>query len=77
MPKFLDSHVKIHVDETILKTAMDQPVDEFGVKAERFFYNIEAGVIFCILDAPNKQAVVKHHEKYKVKCEMIYEIKEI
>ncbi|MFB5600416.1 MAG: nickel-binding protein [Nitrososphaeraceae archaeon] len=77
MPKFIDSHLRTQIDEKVLQTAIDEPVDEFGVKVERFFYNIEAGVIFCILDAPNEQAVFKHHEKYKVKCEMIYEIKEI
>jgi hypothetical protein len=77
MPKFIDSHLKAEVDEKILQIAVDEPIDEFGVKVERFFYNIEAGVIFCILNAPNEQAVLQHHEKYKVKCAMIYEIKEI
>ncbi|MFB5600121.1 MAG: nickel-binding protein [Nitrososphaeraceae archaeon] len=77
MPKFIDSHQKTQVDVQILKDAIDAPIDEFGVKVERFFYNIEAGMIFCVLNAPNKQAVVKHHEKYNSKCETIYEIKEI
>ena len=32
--------------------------------------------VFCLLDAPNKEAVKKHHEKkYAVKCEWIIEVK--
>jgi hypothetical protein len=30
--------------------------------------------MYCLLDAPNKDAVIKHHEKYGFKCEWIMEI---
>jgi hypothetical protein len=30
-----------------------------------------------MLDAPNEQAVIKHHEKYNSKCDNVWEIKEI
>ncbi|HJS63778.1 MAG TPA: nickel-binding protein [Nitrososphaeraceae archaeon] len=40
-------------------------------------YNVEAGIIFCMVDAPNEEAIIKHHEKYNVKCDNIWQIKEI
>jgi len=38
-------------------------------------FNIKADRLYCPLNAPNKEAVEKHHEKYGVKCEWIMEIK--
>jgi hypothetical protein len=32
--------------------------------------------VFCLLDAPNKEAVEKHHgNKYGIKCDWIMEVK--
>jgi len=77
LPKYLDSHLKAEVNEDILKEAKELPRDEYGVKVDKILYNVEAGTIFCMLDAPNEEAVIKHHEKYNVKCDNIWEIKEI
>jgi hypothetical protein len=38
------------------------------------FYNRAAGISFCFLEAPNREAVEKHHEKYGVKCTWITEV---
>jgi hypothetical protein len=38
-------------------------------------FNIEVDRLYCLLNAPNKEAVERHHEKYGVKCEWIMEIK--
>jgi hypothetical protein len=52
------------------------PIDEFGVKHQNILYNSEADKVFCLLDAPNKEAVKKHHKKkYAIKCEWIMEVK--
>jgi Nickel responsive protein SCO4226-like len=32
-------------------------------------------MFYCILDAPNKDAVVKHHQKFGMKCDWITEVK--
>ncbi|HEY9387765.1 MAG TPA: nickel-binding protein [Nitrososphaeraceae archaeon] len=32
---------------------------------------------FCLLDAPSREAVEKHHEKINVKCDWITEVKTI
>jgi hypothetical protein len=37
-------------------------------------YNKENGVCFCLLDAPDHEAVVKHHDKVNIQCEWIMEV---
>jgi hypothetical protein len=39
-------------------------------------FNPEADRVFCILDAPDKEAVEKNHQKLGIKCEWIIEVKE-
>ena len=34
-----------------------------GVKTVNILYNLEGEVIYCLLDAPEKEAVEKHHDK--------------
>jgi Nickel responsive protein SCO4226-like len=75
VPKFLDVHPTKGFDELTLKKAISEPPDEFGVTAENFLYNIEADRLYCILNAPNKEAIEKHHKTYNVMCEWIMEIK--
>ena len=35
--------------------------DEFGVTTENMLLSIEADRLYCLLNAPNKEAVEKHH----------------
>ena len=63
-------------DEQTLREAQNSPVDEFGVKHLNILYNAEADKVFCLLDAPNIEAVKKHHgNKYGIKCDWIMEVK--
>ena len=39
-------------------------------------FNPEADRVFCILDAPDKDAVEKNHKKIVIKCEWIMEVKQ-
>jgi hypothetical protein len=48
--------------------------DEFGIKHVNIFYNKSENKSFCLLDAPNKEAVEKHHEKAGFKCDWIIEV---
>ena len=50
-------------------------ISDFGVKPENMFYNKEEDRFFCLLDAPNKEAIEKHHAKFGLKCEWITEVK--
>jgi hypothetical protein len=69
MPRFLDVHPLKGVDEESLRRFQNAPVDEFQVKA------YEADRFYCLLEAPNKQAIKDHHNKYGFECEWITEVK--
>jgi Protein of unknown function (DUF4242) len=57
-----------------LKRFQESPIDEYGVKVLNIFYNRAVGLSFCLLEAPNRQAVEKHHEKYGILCNWITEV---
>jgi hypothetical protein len=73
--KFLDVHPTSGVNEDMLKKIQNELPDEFGVTTENIMYNIEDDKVFCLVEAPNKSAVEKHHAKYGIKCEWIMEVK--
>ncbi len=75
MPKFLDVHPMRGTTEEALRQIQASPKDEFGVTHVNILFNPEADRVFCILDAPNKDAVQKNHEKIGIKCEWIMEVK--
>jgi hypothetical protein len=49
--------------EEQLNPARNFPMDEFGVRTKNMLYNKEVNMLYCILDAPNKDAVINHHQK--------------
>ena len=75
MPKFLDVHRMGNLTEEQLKQAQNAPSDEFGITHVNVLYNKEENKMFCLLDAPNKEAVEKHHQKLGLKCDWITEVK--
>jgi hypothetical protein len=75
MTRFLDVHSMKGLDEYILKKLQESPLDEFSVKHLNILYNPEADKCFCLLEAPTKEDVKKHHEKMGIKCEWITEVK--
>jgi uncharacterized protein DUF4242 len=46
-----------------LKQIQMSPKDEFGVAHVNILFNPQADRVFCILDAPDKDAVEKSHKK--------------
>ena len=77
MPRYLDAHNMKGFDEEKLKQAKNSPKDEFGVTHNDILYNKEEDKLYCILDAPNMEAVEKHHEKFGIKCDWITEVKSV
>jgi glycine cleavage system aminomethyltransferase T len=75
VPKFLDVHNLKGLDEETLRNTQHAPRDEFGVIHDNMLYNMDEDRFFCLLDAPSKEAVEKHHEKHGFKCEWITEVK--
>ena len=71
LTRFIDVHPTGGVNEKM----QNELPDEFGVTTENILYNIEADKVFCLIEAPNKNAVERHHAKYGIKCEWIVEVK--
>jgi len=74
VPKFLDNHGLQGADPKDLKKAQNQPKDEFGVSVLNIIYSEDVDRMYCLLDAPNKEAIEKHHEKLGYKCDYILEV---
>ena len=64
MPKFMDYHGDLKLPaETIASFAKGTragTIDEFGVRQIELYHNPE-GKVYCLLEAPDAEAVRKHH----------------
>ncbi len=74
MARFLDSHKLKGITEETLKKLQNAPRDEFGVKHVNLLYNKAEDKLYCLLDAPNREAIEKHHKKTGIKCDWITEV---
>lgn len=71
MPRFMD----FHDDLKLPQEAIDQitadtksaTADQFGVTQVELYHNPE-GKVYCLLEAPDADAVRKHHEALGVAC---------
>jgi Protein of unknown function (DUF4242) len=75
MPTFLDFHSLGRFTEDDLKKAQKEPRDDYGVKVLNTFYDVESGMMFCLVDAPDRESVEKHHAKFGIKCDWITQVK--
>lgn len=75
MTLFIDEHLMGTFDEKTLNELQNSPRDEFGITHKNILYYKDKDKVFCILDAPDKEAVEKHHHKAGIKCESITEVK--
>ncbi len=77
MPKFMDYHDDLKLPEAAIKDiaqgARARISDDFGVRQEELFYNSE-GRVYCLLDAPDADAVRKHHAALGVPCGDVHEV---
>jgi Protein of unknown function (DUF4242) len=80
MPQFMDFHNDLklpdHAIEQIMQDAKDKRADEFGVRQVELFHNSD-GNVYCLLEAPSAEAVLKHHEASGVPCGDIHEVSSI
>ena len=74
MAKFLDSHPMKGARKEALEKLQNEPRDEFGVKHIDIIFSEDNDRMYCFLDAPNKEAIIKHHEKFGYKCDFIMEV---
>jgi len=70
-----------HADLKLPASALEQitadtksaTADQFGVTQVELFHNPE-GQVYCLLDAPDAEAVRKHHEALGVSCGEVHPV---
>ncbi len=75
MPKFLDSHALGGATEEQLRQAQAAPVGQDGARALNIMYNQNDNKVFCLTEAPSREAVEKYHQDLGMKCDWITEVK--
>ncbi len=77
MPQFMDFHPDLKLPEQavsdITEGAKAGTADEFGVRQIELYHNPD-GTVFCLLDAPDAQAVRDHHTALGVDCGDVHEV---
>ena len=77
MPQFMDFHDDLKLpDEAvaqITQDAKDRKADQFGVRQVELFHNSD-GKVYCLLDAPDADAVRSHHAALGVPCGEVHEV---
>jgi quinol monooxygenase YgiN len=65
MPKFMDFHPDMQMSaESVARLRAEThsgTVDEFGVRQLELYYSPEAKGVYCLLEAPDEEAVRRHH----------------
>jgi uncharacterized protein DUF4242 len=75
MPKFLDSHALGGATEEQLRQAQTAPAEQDGTRALNLLYSQNEDKLFCLTEAPNREAVEKYHQDLGMKCDWIVEVK--
>lgn len=60
-----------------LEKLVNSPADKFGVTHLQLFHNKKEDKMYCILEAPNEEAIWKNHEEAGLKCEFITEVQQV
>jgi hypothetical protein len=80
MPQFMDYHDDLKLpDEAVQQITEDakaMKADQFGVRQVELFHNPD-GKVYCLLDAPDEEAVRQHHAALGVPCGDVHPVKGI
>jgi Protein of unknown function (DUF4242) len=74
MPKYIDGHRMGSISPELCRRLQRLPQDEFGITHHDILFNSKEDKVYCVLDAPNVDAVVKHHAKVGITCDFIQEV---
>jgi hypothetical protein len=77
MPMYMDFHEDLKLPdealEQITQDTKDHKSDEFGVRQVDLFHNAD-GKVYCFLEAPDAEAVRRHHAALDVPCGDVHEV---
>lgn len=77
MPTFIDGHSSKGISRQELERLVNLPPDEYGITHKELFFNKKEDRLYCILDAPNEEAIRRHHEAAGFKCDFITQVDQI
>ncbi len=73
MPIFIDAHGMGGLTPKKLKEIFDKDTGKDELIHKDILFNKKENKIFCILEAPNKEAIEDHHNEVGIKCDFILE----
>jgi hypothetical protein len=77
MPLFMDYHDDLQLPaeaiEQITEDAKAHKCDQFGVRQAELFHSAD-GKAYCLLEAPDAEAVRRHHAAVGVDCGEVHEV---
>lgn len=81
MPLYMDIHKKVEgvTDEAVAAAHLKdlETQDKYGVKYMKYWLDESTGTIFCLVDAPNKEAAERvHREAHGLTADEIHEVME-
>jgi uncharacterized protein DUF4242 len=81
MPLYMDIHRNVEglTPEAVAEAHQKdlEVQDEYGVSYHRYWYNDETGEVFCLAEAPSKEAAeAVHREAHGLTADEIIEVKE-
>jgi hypothetical protein len=80
MPRYMDFHDDLKLPQeaidAITKGTLDREVDQYGVRQVELFHNPD-GKVYCLLEAPDEQAVRDHHAALGVDCGQVHQVASI
>lgn len=80
MPKFIDHHPDLKLSpeavQALSTDARTGRYDQFGARQLEVFYNTD-GKVFCLVEAPNEEAVRERHSAMGVSCGEVYRVESL
>jgi hypothetical protein len=77
MPRFMDFHDDLKLPPEAIDQIADDTrngkADQFGVRQIELYYNGD-GKVYCLLDAPDEEAIRCHHAALGVPCADIHHV---
>lgn len=77
MPRFMDFHEDLKLPaeaiEQIGHDARNGKADQFGVRQIELYHNPD-GKVYCLLDGPDEDAILRHHAALGVPCGDVHQV---
>ena len=77
MARFMDYHDDLRLPHEVVdqlrQETKDGKTDQFGVRQVELFHNDE-GKVYCLLEAPDAEAVRRHHAALGVDCGDVHQV---